>query len=119
MRKTLLCAASMALVAIGCDGSGPPDLEPGMRIYVAGEGDSRLHIFDLETLERLGELEVPAGPSEVHSTPDGSTLWVVSSGAAQVTLIDTVTLESRNVFVGSAPVHSYIEPGYDRIWVGN
>lgn len=114
---SILLASTLALVA--CDeGTTPDPLEPAMRVYVAGE-DARLHLFDLETFERVASVDACAGPGEVHATEDGRTVWTLCRGAATVAFVDTETLEVTPVAVGASPVHSFLEPGHARLWVGN
>lgn len=114
---SIIVASALALAA--CDETATPDpLEPAMRVYVSGE-DGRLHVFDLETFERVASVDACAGASEVHATADGRTVWTICSGAASVAFVDTETLEVTPVAVGAAPVHSFLEPGHARLWVGN
>lgn len=111
--------ATLGMVGCGSETNAPPIDEPlvGSHVFVAGDG--RVHVFDAATLEEVAAVEVGAGASEVHATPDGRTVWALATGAAQVALIDAATLEVRIVPVGARPVHSYLEPGGERIWVGN
>lgn len=110
------------LLLSGCAGDGTPPLTApleGPHVFVAGNADGLVHVIDASTLEEVAAVEVGAGASEVHATPDGRLVWALATGAAQVALIDARTLETRIVPVGARPVHSYLEPGGERLWVGN
>ncbi len=110
------CGTPSVAVDAGPDANLPP---PPRRVFVAGSFEGRLHIFDWDSLERVAALPL-SGASEVHATPDGSLVWVLSRGTATVASLDTRSLTFRyRVPVGTRPVHSFIEPGYERIWVGN
>ncbi len=122
LRASLAPALFVAVGIAGCGPSSPPPIdEPlvGAHVFVAGSGDGRVHVFDAASLEEVAAIEVGAGASELNATPDGRTLWALATDAAQVALIDAATLEVRIVPVGTRPVHSYLEPGARRIWVGN
>lgn len=120
---TLVLAATLS----ACDDAGVIDggadagaLPPAARVFVAGSGDGRLHVFDLETLERVTSVAVPDGPGEVRATPDGRWVWTVAREGGAIAIVDTATLTVRHeVGVGARPVHSFLEPGGARIWVGN
>ena len=79
----------------------------------------KVHVFDAETLEPQGSIDVGSGASEIYATPDGMLLWVLSSTDNSVSLIDTGSLAVTRRAVGVKPVHSYISPAHDQIWVGN
>jgi YVTN family beta-propeller protein len=128
VRKTFFAAMVGASLLVGCgDDDAPNDADatiplPDDFIYVADEGTgsrSMVHVFDVDTLAKVAELAVGAGASELHATPDGALVWVLSGDANEVTLIDTATLTTTALDVGVSPVHSYITPGHDAIWVGN
>lgn len=93
------------------------------RIFVSdgtttGEA-GKVFVFDAETLEPQGSITVGSGASEIYATPDGSLLWVLSSTDNSVSLIDTGSLSVTRRAVGVKPVHSFITPTHDQIWVGN
>lgn len=127
MRTAILAMLGIAVqLSIGCAGDGasdPSDLEPdGDRQYVfvtASEADE-LHVFDFDTLERVGAIAVGERPLETLATPSGDTVWAVSPEGGDVTVVDVATLSARHrVPLGARPVHSFIEPTYERIWIGN
>lgn len=120
-RATICACSTLAIVATACTADlDPPPLEPleGAHVFVASGVDGRVHVFDESTFEEVATVEVGAGASEVHSTPDGSIVWALATDAAQVALIDASTLDVRIVPVGLRPVHSYLDPS-GRIWIGN
>ncbi|MBC7174327.1 MAG: hypothetical protein H5U40_17915, partial [Polyangiaceae bacterium] len=111
-----------AVVLTACGDEVGTDLPivdlPADLIYVTDSAGG-LHVFDASTLARLGSLPVGDEPSEVHATPDGALVWVLSRGSNSISLIETATHEVKTVGVGVSPVHSYIAPDYGTIWVGN
>ena len=123
MKQLLVCALLVALTACDPGIADTPDAQvypPATRVFIAGALDHRIHVFDLETLEPVTSIVVPNGPTEVHATPDGSLVWVLTRDGAAVAIIDTATLTMRHrVQVGARPTHSFIDPSYERIWVGN
>ncbi len=128
MRARLASTVTAILLALAsaCDeGGGDAGADarawpPRTRLFVAGSGEARLHVFDLETLERVTTIAVPSGPGEVHATPDGRLVWAVSREAGVLAIVDPETLRlAREVPLGARPTHSYVEPGYARVWVGN
>ena len=122
MKRPLACAL-FALGACGPGTTDTPDAQvypPATRVFIAGSLDHRVHVFDLETLERVTSIAVPSGPTELHATPDGRLVWALTREGAAVVIIDTATLSVRHqVQVGARPTHSFIDPSYERIWVGN
>lgn len=118
--KLILLAAASLLAACGDDTDPRPDGSvPVATDLVYVTDGTRLHVFELESLEKVGEIAVGEGSSEIHATPDGALVWTLSTEANEVTLVDTGTQETTTLDVGVSPVHSYIAPGYGEIWVGN
>lgn len=127
MSTRLATAILLAAGAAACDDDGARDGGPDARawpararVFVAGSGDESLHVFDLETLERVTTIAVPAGPGEVHATPDGRWVLAVARDAGTLAVVDPETLAvAREVPLGARPTHAYVEPGHARVWVGN
>lgn len=121
------CAA--AISGCGHHGREPVDFgAPRTLIYVADEGPgtkhtggtpSTVHVFDGATLAPIGRFAVGQGAGEVHATRDGRLVWVVSSRTGEVTFLDTQTYVITEVDVGATPVHSFLAPEGDTLWVGN
>lgn len=119
----------------GCGGSTPTgeiDLgTPRQLVYITGaasttpkhggtHGDvDTVHVFDGETLERVGEFQLEGGANEILATPDGSLVWIVNGEGNAVTLLDTATYALTRLPVGVSPEHTYITPDHAQIWVGN
>ncbi len=85
-----------------------------------GTADGMVHVYELGNgFAPVADYVIGAGVSEIHATPDGSLVWTVSSSSGTVSFLDTNTYALRTVRVGVNPVHSFITPDHDEIWVGN
>ena len=125
--KGSLATVSVASLVLlfGCAGveeSSAPSVtgEGRQYVFVTARESAAVHVFDFETLTRVTEISVAAGPQEVQATPDGTTVWVVSTDAGDLTIIDAATLGVRHrAHLGARPVHSFVDPSYERVFVGN
>jgi YVTN family beta-propeller protein len=118
--RVSLLLASLSLAACGDDGG--PSGDAGIPLpanYVYVTDGAHVHVFDPDTFARVVDLEVGGGSNEIHATPDGSLVWILSTDANEVTLFDTATLMRTTLPVGVRPVHSFISPDHAEIWVGN
>lgn len=126
-------ALPLALSLGGCHHDAaevPVDLgTPRQLLYVADDLTAQKHggsaprsqirVYELDTLAPVAAFDGGNGVGEMHATPDGSILWIVASTEGTVTLFDTTTYESTELDVGVRPVHSFITPTHDRLFIGN
>lgn len=56
--------------------------------FVISRGEQKLVVFDLDTMERVGEIDLPGVPETGVTTPDGTMLYVALSSSNQVAVID-------------------------------
>lgn len=104
----------------GPDANTQADAGKTYEQYVFVASGSDVIALDFETLTEAARIEVGAGAGEVHATRDGSTVWVLSADENKVTIIDVPSLSVRHrVDVGVRPVHSFLDPTEEVIWVGN
>lgn len=127
-----LAAFTVSACLTGCGGGGADVIDlgpPRQLLYVSddllqlkhggGLVAGRVHVFDAETLARVGTFEGGDGLASIHATPDGAMLWMVAEREGTVTLLDTTTYEEFELDVGTTPSHSSISPWRDQIWVAN
>lgn len=93
------------------------DLETGNnKLYVSDQTKNQVHVIDTLTGKLLASVQVSSAPAGMDLSPDGSRLYVASSGLAGVDVIDT----NSNTKLETIPVDfkAYdVVSSHDRIYV--
>lgn len=71
-------------------------VEPAsQRAFVANIGSGSVTVIDLETGQKLRDIETGEGAEGIATTPDGSEIWVGNRGSDTLSVIDPETLEIK------------------------
>lgn len=94
--------------------------EAGRRLYVANLGNSRIDVFNIDTLESVGAV---AGASDVHGVqlaPDLGTLYATATGRKELLAVDASTLKVRwRTGIGAFPDGLAYDPEHQLVAVSN
>ena len=124
-----LCEGSKQPTRVIQTGAGSTDLAicptDGLA-WLANEATEMVHIFDPDAGQRTASIELPAAPTKLTFTPDGSMALTTCSGAGEVLVFDTrkktlrkrIELTGDNSEVSCLPVAICVEPGGQYAWVG-
>lgn len=93
----------------------------GSRIYVSGEAETAVKVYDARTLELIETIPLSARPNNVSITPDGRKLYVgIISQPGAIDVIDTESLENVKTIDVPGGIHNiYVTPDGKNVIAGS
>ena len=86
--------------------------------YVSNISGNNVSVVDIATDRVVGFISVPAGPTGLAVTPDGSAVYVASQSMNSVSVIRTSSNSIiKTIGVGAAPVAIAIDPSGAHVYV--
>lgn len=81
------------------------------RAWVANIGSGTVSVIDLETSQKLADIETGAGAEGIAVSPDGRQVWVTNTRADTVSVVDASTMKvTAAVPAGSFPIRVALTP---------
>lgn len=93
----------------------------GSRIYVSGEAETAVKVYDARTLELIETIPLSARPNNISITPDGRKLYVgIISQPGAIDVIDTESLENVKTIDVPGGIHNiYVTPDGRNVIAGS
>jgi len=93
----------------------------GTRIYVSGEAETALKIFDSRSLELIKSIPLSARPNNLSITPDGKKVYVgIITPPGAIDVIDTEKLENVKTIDVPGGIHNiYVTPDGKNVVAGS
>jgi YVTN family beta-propeller protein len=93
----------------------------GSRIYVSGEAETALKVFDARTLDLIKSIPLSARPNNIAITPDGTKVYVgIIAPPGAIDVIDTASLEKAKTLSVPGGIHNiYVTPDGKNVVAGS